>query len=245
MEGPNPRKGGMKVVSLSAFHSITIELHGGMLALAAFCIIMIIWNAVWKRTLGKKTKRFSRFFAKAAEYAEPTAYLAAAGGIIGLVLSSITGYLIVAGSYNSASEALINSPITMNKIMVSIIALELWIVFVAVRSWYGPKLWKAKPLARAYMMIGLSAFGFTMIAGSMGGHMTGKGSILDPMLHYFGITYNDPWVLGQEAAYFILVIVNIFLVSYTIFYIYSNRLVRRKPVEDLENIKDSRWRNGR
>lgn len=233
------------MVSLSAFHAVTIELHGGMLALAAFCILIIIFAALYERTFGRNTGRFAGFFQKAAKYSEPTAYMAAIGGVIGLILSSITGYLIVAGMYNTPSEALINSPPTMNKIMVTIIALELWIVFVVVRSWYGPKLWKVKYLARAYMLIGLVAFALTMIAGSMGGHMTGKGSILDPLLELFGITYSNPWMISLPSTTTMLLIVNVFLVSYSIYYVYSNWLIRKKPVEDASNVSNRRWRNGR
>jgi hypothetical protein len=233
------------MVSLSAIHAVTIELHGGMLALAAFCLLTILFGAFYKRTIGRKTKRLHGFLQKAAEYAEPTAYIAAIGGIIGLILSSISGYLITTGTFNSPSEALVNSPIMMNKIMVSVIALEMWIAFVIIRSWYGKGLWNVRSLALSYIIIGLTAFTFTMVAGSMGGHMTGKGSILDPLLELIGISYTQPWVIGMEAAYIVMILVNIFLVSYIIFYIYTNRMIRRRPMEDLEDSQERRWRNGR
>jgi len=221
----------MEMVSLSVFHAITVELHSGMLALTAFCITIIIINSIYKRTLGKRTKRFGKFLQKAAVYAEPTAYLAAIGGVIGLILSSISGYFITSGMYTSASEALVNSPITMNKIMFSMIALELWIIFVVVRSWYGPKLWKIKPLASMYIGMGLIAFTFTAIAGSMGGHITGKGSILDPLLESFGITYSSPWVMDMSTVFLLLIAINTIVVAFSVYMVYSSRLAHKEPID--------------
>ncbi len=75
--------------------------------------------------------------------------------------------------------------------------------------------------------------------------MTGKGSILDPILTAFGITYNDPWVIGVPSAYLILLLVNIFLVSYVVFYVYTNRMIRKKPLDDFGESPKRGWRNGR
>jgi hypothetical protein len=232
MANRKTRKGVTRVVSLSAFHAVTVELHSGMLALAAFCIVLMLFAAFYKRTFKNRGKKFGGFLKKASVYAEPTAYLAAIGGVIGMILSSITGYLIVAGMYNTPSEALINSPPTMNKIMVSMIALELWIAFVVVRSWYGKRMWNIKSLAATYLFIGVIAFGFTMIAGSMGGHMTGKGSILDPMLQFLGISYNNTWVVSMDAAFLLLAAVNIFVVASVIFYVYMSRSAKKKSVKN-------------
>jgi hypothetical protein len=224
------KEGEHAMVSLPAIHAVTIELHGGMLALAAFCIITIVLASMYKRTLGKKTARLDNFFEKAVRYAEPTAYIAAIGGVIGLILSSITGYLITSGMQTTASEALINSPITMNKIMVSLIALELWIIFIVIRSRHGAGLWNTRPLALTYVMFGLMAFGFTMIAGSMGGHMTGKGSILDPILEPLGIDYSMPLVMDVSSAIFAFMLLNALLIISTVFVAYASRMSLRRPV---------------
>lgn len=201
------------MVSLSAIHAVTIELHGGMLTLATACILIIIAATLYKKAFGKKTNRFNHFFERASQYAEPTAYLAAIGGVIGLILSFISGYYLSVGTYNTPAEALTNSPITMNKIMVSMVALEIWLAFIVIRSKFGEKLWENKRLAVTYMLIGLVGFAFTILSGSMGGHMTGKGSILDPILEFTGVSYNNPWVVNIDLAYSLLILLNITIVA--------------------------------
>ena len=222
------------MVSLSAFHAVTVELHGGMLALAAICLLVLVIGAVFRRTLGKRAKRLASLMQKAVEYAEPTAYVAAIGGIVGLILSSVSGYFIASGMYSSASEALVNTPIMMNKITLTIIALELWVLFVAIRGWYGRDLWNVRSLGATYVLMGLAAFTFTMVAGSMGGHMTGKGSILDPIIDTVGIDYSTPWVMDLTIAFTVLLAFTVVAAISIIYVIYHSRFVQKAPVENEE-----------
>jgi hypothetical protein len=79
-------------------------------------------------------------------------------------------------------------------------------------------------------MFGLMAFGFTMIAGSMGGHMTGKGSILDPILEPLGIDYSMPLVMDVSSAVFVFMLMNALLIISAVFLAYASRVSLRRPV---------------
>jgi hypothetical protein len=37
-----------------------------------------------------------------------------------------------------------------------------------------------------------------VLTGSMGGHMAGKGSVLDPLYEALGISPENPWFIGTE-----------------------------------------------
>jgi hypothetical protein len=205
--------------NLDALHSMLIELHGGTLALAAICIIGLIAAKIhW--SLRKKSQSYGifwildGFFEWVTRYAEPTAFVAAIGGVVGLVASSIVGY------YVWPAEALLDRPLALNKIMFAIFATELWIIFLAIRGKYGENLWKHNGLAATYTLTGLAGFFFTILTGSMGGHMAGKGSVLDPIYEFVGISPETPWFIGKEMMYpaiFITAIVVIILLLATKF----------------------------
>lgn len=186
------------MVDLSALHSLTIEMHGGMLALATACILGIILVKVHQRLRTTSEwyspfKRFDSFAEKLMRYTEPTAYLAGIGGVIGLIVSAIIGF------YVWPYDVLMNSPLGLTKVMFSIFATELWLVFVVVRTKYGGGLWKNRGLSTAYVFIGLAGSLFMVLTGSFGGHMAGKGSILDPVYGLLGVNPDAYWIIGFDT----------------------------------------------
>lgn len=190
----------VELVSLEALHSMLIEMHGGMLTLASVCILGLV-AAKFHRSLRKRIQWYGIFwpldslFERVTHYAEPTAFLAGIGGVIGLIVSSIAGY------YVWPAEELLNRPLALNKIMFAIFATELWVIFVVIRGKYGEALWKHRGLATTYVCAGLAGFFFIVLTGSMGGHMAGKGSVLDPIYEILGISPENPWFIGKEMTY--------------------------------------------
>ncbi len=195
------------MVDLITWHSMLVELHGGMLTLAAVCIVATIVARTHLR-MRRTSERYGilwpidSFMGKLARYTEPTAYIAGIGGVIGLLVSAIIGFYIWPISFLTAST------LGLNKVMFSIFATALWIVFVVVRSKYGENLWKNGSMAAVYSCLGIFGFLFMVIAGSFGGHMALKGSILDPIYSLLGIT---PETFGVTGLNYMIAVVSVTL----------------------------------
>ena len=195
-------------LGLAAFHSMLIEMHGGMLTLATFCILAIVMDRIHKR-MRKTNDRQGSFWStdsamgKLSRYTEPTAYLAGIGGVIGLITSAIVGI------YVWPLELITTSAMPLNKIMFSIFATELWIIFVCLRTKYGQNLWKNSAMATVYACMGILGFLFMVIAGSLGAHMSGKVSVIDPIFSLFGI---DPVTFGVTGFDFVIILIGVSLV---------------------------------
>ncbi len=198
----------MRVADLVAVHSMLIEMHGGMLTLAAVCIVATIVARTHLRMRRTSEKYgilwpMDSFMGKIARYTEPTAYLAGIGGVIGLIASAIVGF------YVWPIEFLTASALGLNKVMFSIFATTLFAVFIVVRAKYGENLWKNSGMATVYSCLGIFGFLFMVIAGSYGGHMAGKGSILDPFYSLIGV---KPETFGVTGLNYTIVLVGVTLV---------------------------------
>jgi len=187
------------MADLGALHSMLIEMHGGMLTLATICILAMVITKFHRR-MRRTSERYGifwpldSFIEKLTRYAEPTAYLAGIGGVVGLVGSSVVGF------YVWPVEALMNSSLGLSKVMFSIFATELWILFVVIRSKYGEDLWKNSGLATVYVFTGFVGFFFIVLTGSFGGHMAGKGSVLDPVYGLLGVNPEAFWIIGLDMV---------------------------------------------
>jgi hypothetical protein len=197
------------MVDLIAVHSVLVELHGGMLTLAAVCILATVIARISLRTQKTSEKNGSFWpmdssMGKIARYTEPTAYLAGIGGVIGLIASAIIGFFIW------PIELVTTSALALSKIMFSVFALILFIIFVLIRSKYGANLWKNAGMATVYACLGLLGFLLVVLAGSLGAHMALKGSILDPIYTLLGI---NPITFGFTGLTFVIVFVSIAIVE--------------------------------
>lgn len=193
------------MVAIGTVHSMLVELHGGMLTLAFICIIATVVARTHLR-LRRTSESYGifwpvdSFMGKVAMYAEPTAYLAAIGGVIGLIASAITGF------YAWPLELITATPLGLNKVMFSAFAAEMFFVFVFLRSKYGVNLWKNGGTSAIYSLLAVFGFLFMVIAGSYGGHMLAKGSVLDPVYDLFGIS---PETFGVTGSNFTIMIASI------------------------------------
>ena len=201
-------------VGLATWHSMLIEMHSGMLTLATFCLLATIIDRIHLR-MGKTNDKPGSFWStdsaigKLSRYTEPTAYIAGIGGVIFLIISAIVG------TYVWPTELITTSTLGLNKVMFFIFATELWIIFVGLRAKYGENLWKNGAMATFYTCLGLLGFIFTVIAGSLGAHMSdmtqlsGKGSVLDPIFALFGI---DPVTFGVTGLDFVIILIVVSIV---------------------------------
>jgi hypothetical protein len=216
------------LVDLAGLHSLSVEMHGGMLTLATICILATVIAKIHFRNR-RTSDKYGSFWpmdslmGKISRYTEPTAYLAGIGGVIGLVASAVIGI------YVWPLELITASTLGLNKVMFSVFATELWIIFVVLRSKYGESLWKNNGLATVYSCLALIGFLFSVLAGSYGAHMALKGSILDPIYDLFGIDILNFGVTGFNytiiliAVSLVLIIVPIVAVLY---------IQRRRKIKD-------------
>ena len=218
------------MVDLAGLHSVLIEMHGGMLTLAIICIVANVIDRIHLR-IRRTNDRYGNFWStdsvmgKLSRYTEPTAYVAGIGGVIGLITSAIVGI------YVWPIELITGSALGLNKVMFSIFATELWIIFVCLRSKYGENLWKNSAMATVYACLGVLGFLFMVITGSLGAHMSdiahmsNKGSLLDPIFALFGI---DPVTFGVTGFDFVIILISVSLILVVVPMIVVLYLQRRK-----------------
>jgi len=192
----------MVEVSMRAIHAVTVEMHGGMLTLAVACVLIKMADLTYQRFFPGRVPRLYGYFSRLSSLAGPAAVLAAVGGVLGLVASAITGYLMSPGA------SLTDDPLAMNKVMVTVFAIELWSIFIvlAVRN---RDLWTVRrPLPLFASTAAFLGFACSMIGGSLGGTMAGKGSILDPVWETLGVDLHTSWILTIQFAVPVAVVVN-------------------------------------
>jgi hypothetical protein len=211
------------MADLIAVHSMLVELHGGMITLAAVCILATLFARSRIKTQQTSDNKVTfwptnSFAGRVARYTDPTAYLAVIGAVVGIIVSAIVGFFIW------TIDFLASSPLGMSKVMFSVFAIAPLIVFIFIRSKSGENLWKSDSLSALYAGLGILGFIFAVIAGSLGGHMALKGSILDPIYALLGI---DPVTFGVTGFGFVIVTASVTLVELVVPLIVSIYLLRK------------------
>lgn len=185
---------------MTHLHTISAELHTGMLVLAFISISLKI--------IGDKLG----IFPKTTHVLEQTAYVSAIAGLLFLMVSAITGF-----TQTWPREALLSSPLVLNKILFTEFAIVFWIVFLLIRWKYGADLWKSLKLKILYVSMALGGFLSITLTGSMGGHVANKESLLDLFLHRAGINTHavfalpETWIASILAFVFSILIISILL----------------------------------
>lgn len=183
------------MVDAAALHALTVELHTGFLFLAAAAIVLTALGLVLLRYWPAKGGKASELVRTATSYLEPTGPVAAIAGALALLLSAFTGMTAWGGT-----DAVLDDPITRNKIILTTIITVMWALVVLTRLRFGRVLWRVPPLAALYVGTAAVAFGLTSFTGSMGAHLAQGGSIIDPVLDSLGIDYASTLVLGPTTA---------------------------------------------
>lgn len=182
------------MVSMSALHSLTAELHGGMLTLAFACIMIVAACQIAVRLRSRMPKRLVNVAIRIRGYAEAAGYVSAMAGVIGLILSAATGM------YAWPSSALIDSPEVRNKIMLTLFATVLWAMVVFIRVRFGRGLWTCPAMATLFVVLTIVSFGVVGMTGSLGAHLTVGESLLDPLWNLVGLDIGKDMTLQPSIA---------------------------------------------
>jgi hypothetical protein len=221
------------MVDPAALHALTVELHAGFLFLAAAAIVLTALGLVFLRFWPTKGGKLSELMRTGTGYLEPTGVVAAIFGVLALLLSAFTGM----GAWGGTG-AVLDNPITRNKIILTSIITVLWALVVLTRLRFGRALWRVPLLATLYVGATIVAFALTSFTGSMGAHLGQGGSILDPVLQALGIDYASDLLLGSTTA---LIIAALSVVVIIACLVVSRR--RGWKMADLvrESSEKSRW----
>jgi hypothetical protein len=198
---------GEMMVSMSALHSLTAELHAGFLVLAFACIMIVAMSQVILRYRHRTPEKISDWASRSRIYAESAGYVAAIGGLIGLVLSAITGM------YAWPADSLMESEAVRNKIMLTLFGTIMWGIVVYTRAKFGRGLWNCPVMSSLYVAFTIVAFAFIGMAGSLGAHLTVGESVLDPVWTIIGIDAGETIALETEIAIYIAIASSIVLVT--------------------------------
>jgi len=168
-----------------------------MLTLAGLCILIIVAAKLYRKIFGRI---LYIDVDKIVEYVEPATVMGAIGGVTFLIVT-ISLAITFPKPFLEGGGSLVNKPLLMNKVMMSAFALETWIIFIVIRAIYGRKIWDKGLVSAVYAAIGILGFLFTVETGSLGGHLAGKGSILDPLYEMFNIDPEKFFALGTLGTY--------------------------------------------
>ena len=131
--------------------------------------------------------------------ADQIAYVGAAVGLLLAVLTGLTGAFAT-----WPMEAIRGTILARNKIGVTVTLVTAWGLFVVLRAQAGPKLWEHGVLRGWSAFLVLVGFGTTVLAGSMGGSASLKGTIVEPVLVVLEVNRFQP--LSWPPAVSILLI---------------------------------------
>lgn len=178
----------------AGYHAILVALTTGTLVLSFLAISYRVWirprksggGAVWCST-------------------DVVAVYSAVFGTVMLLLAAGSGLLL------RPMEALLNSPITKNKILSTVLALVCWSSFLVLRLKVGPRLWELRGLVRHYAYVmALAGLVFVVTTNSIGGDLAGIPSGYEQIAQavgfrtrfalYFPTALNALlWVIGVAA----------------------------------------------
>ena len=196
------------MVSMSALHALTAELHSGFLTLAFACVMIVAGAQIVVRLKKWMPGRFVRWAIVVRGYAEAASYVAAVAGLLGLLLSAYTGM------YAWPMSKLLDSGVVRNKILFTTYATVLWGAVVFLRTRFGRGLWTCPAMAFVYVGFAFIAYGFIGMTGSLGAHITQGGSVLDPLWNIVGFRVASTVEVGPQIAAAIAIIsALIFVVS--------------------------------
>jgi len=212
------------MVSMTALHSLTAELHAGFLTLAFVCIMLVAASQVIVRLRNGMPRKLVDLAIRTRGYMEAAGYVGAALGLIGILLSAYTGM------YAWPQDVLLDSAVVRNKIMFTTFSGVLWGGVLFIRARFGRGLWTCPMMAAVYTGLAFVAYGVLGMTGSLGAHLTVGESVLDPLWNLIGMRGDTPIALDAEVAAGLAIVSGvIFVLSLAVARRYDLFSVRLEP----------------
>jgi hypothetical protein len=178
-------------------HTVMAGANVGIfsLAAAAFALRFLLgWGE------GRGGARADRGGAGWLAGADRLAYATASAGLVLGVLTGLTGVFTT-----WPLEAIRETILTRNKVGVTATLMAAWGMFVLLRWRVGPELW-SRPILKGWSaFLVLVGFAGTVLAGSMGGSASLKGTILEPLLDATGVNRFQPLALPPVLSGMVIV----------------------------------------
>jgi hypothetical protein len=187
------------MVDPRVIHSITIEACTGFLLLAGAAVVVKIGSDFWLRRLRGRSRRIDKWALSASRFAEPASYFALVAGVLATFVSMVTGSLAWPADQLVASETV------HNKILVTSVSQALFIGAVVLRTRYKFEIWMTRGTGLFYALLVLTGDGLMTLQNSIAGHLAGKGSLLDDVMHTLGIDTHPMWVFPVWASITMLI----------------------------------------
>ncbi len=166
-------------VPISIWHALVVEEHSGIIVFIMLMLAVRVLADIWYR--GKAATPLVLSIRSASDI---IAYLGSFAAVVFLILSGITGYLIL--PYSS----LVSQPLLINKSLLALGSLFFWAAFFFLRYWFGPGLWKRTGLYAVFVLTALLGFVFTTLTASMGAELAIGESALEPVYSAMGFSWS-------------------------------------------------------
>ena len=145
----------------AAYHSILVHLATGPLVMAVVVATFYVWFPV----------RGDGILAKFRQASDSVVLYSVLFGAMMMGLAFVTGFLLI------PAEAVLNSPITKNKITLSAFAMVFWCTWLVLRYRSGRQLWSLRGYVGHYAYLMLVAGTMSLVAvNSIGGDIAGRPS---------------------------------------------------------------------
>jgi len=168
-------------LQMLTWHDFVVELHTGIVV---FVVLAIVLRAVIDFNYPGKAAAQARV----QEIRQGTDFVAYAGSILAvifLIVSGITGYLLL--PYSTLST----QAVYLNKAFVALAALFFWAAFAFLRYWSGPAMWQKRGLYALALVTAFFGLLFTTLAGSIGAELSIGQSVMDPVYNALSINFRQ------------------------------------------------------
>ncbi len=167
-------------VPINIWHSLVVEEHSGIIVFIIIALALRVLADIVYRGKAPSSRVMTIH-----TVSDTIAYYGSAAAVFFLVLSGITGYLILPYS------TLISQDLLINKALFALGSLFFWSSFLFLRYWFGQGVWKRKGLYAVYIMTAALGFIFTTLTASMGAEITLGESALEPVYSVLSFTWSN------------------------------------------------------
>jgi hypothetical protein len=169
-------------------HTVLSGANIGMLVLAAAAFAVRFF-------MGRRNDEW-------AVGADRVAFVAAASGTLLIIFTGLAGYF---GTWSR--EAIHETLLIQNKILVTFALFGSWGMFVLLRWRVGPALWQQTSLKLWSAFLVVVGFINTALVGSLGGSASLKGTVLDPVLWTLNLNRFTSLSWGPVLSILVIVVV--------------------------------------